>query len=202
MQAKATNPVDEYRKGLVLGTAQRLIAKNGKTTTLDIKNDLRKNHPNYYWPQNTDNNCLGVSEIMDGFFNQNLFAYSDNGTFRTYFNPVTAKKAVVKSATKNPSVKKAKPAKKAKSFTTTGTISRKKALDAMKNSGGRFFTVVFIKKDGTERTMNCQYLKDQTTSDLGYVKVRETGKMKTTPTDCVRQINLQTLKRFNTLKVK
>jgi len=57
-----------------------------------------------------------------------------------------------------------------------------------------FFTAVFVKKDGTERKINCQYMADQDMSNLGYVKVTDMVKKKSTPQDCIRNINLQTLK--------
>lgn len=69
-------------------------------------------------------------------------------------------------------------------------ISKTDALNLMKHSKGRFFTAVFTKKDGTTRELNCQYLKDQGTTDLGYVKVSKSGR----GTDKIRSINLQTIK--------
>lgn len=76
------------------------------------------------------------------------------------------------------------------------TISRTKALKLIEESRGHFFTVVFTTKNGTERQMNAQYLKDQK-STLGYIKVRETGKLKTSPDNCIRNVNIQTLKKLS-----
>lgn len=74
-------------------------------------------------------------------------------------------------------------------------ISRSNALNLMKNSKGRFFTVIFTKKDGTSREINCQYLKDQSDSELGYVKVQKrAGKA---PKDKIRNINLQTMRSLS-----
>lgn len=82
-------------------------------------------------------------------------------------------------------------------------MSRTSALEAMQNSKGRFFTVVFTTRGGATRTMNCQYLKDQGNSRLGYVKVREVCKIKTD--ECIRNVNLQTLSEYrsagNTYKI-
>jgi len=64
----------------------------------------------------------------------------------------------------------------------------------MKNNKGRFFTAVFAKKDGTTRTINCQYRKGQPASEFGYIQVNESGLLKTDPTKAIRQINMQTLK--------
>lgn len=64
----------------------------------------------------------------------------------------------------------------------------------MQSAKGQFFTAVFTKKDGTERVMNCQYLKDQEEPKIGYVKVKDAILRKTSPQDCTRNVNLQTLK--------
>jgi len=71
-------------------------------------------------------------------------------------------------------------------------ISKSKALELMSNNKGHFFTAIFIDKDGERRTINCQYLKDQKQSPLGYCKVRELNKLKRGE-ESIRQINLQTL---------
>ena len=71
-------------------------------------------------------------------------------------------------------------------------LGKRKALEYMSNNKGRFFTATFIDKDGKQRTINCQYLKYQAETVLGYVKVREAIKMKAGE-NSIRQINLQTL---------
>lgn len=35
-------------------------------------------------------------------------------------------------------------------------VDRKQALDLMKSTNGKIFSVVFVKKDGTDRKMNCR----------------------------------------------
>lgn len=72
-------------------------------------------------------------------------------------------------------------------------ISRKKALSLMMESKGRFFTVCFTKKDGKDRVMNCQYIKDDSSLHLGYLRVKDIAIGKKT-TSNYRSINLQTLK--------
>lgn len=79
-------------------------------------------------------------------------------------------------------------------------ISRTKALQLMENNHGHFFTATFTKKDGSERTMNCQYLKDQSASKLGYIKVKEPAALKRGET-AIKQVNLQTLKAVSIAKV-
>lgn len=70
-----------------------------------------------------------------------------------------------------------------------------KALDMMKSSKGRIFTVVFTKKNGTERMMNGQYIMDQDSPVMGYVKMRDVVlRKKDSKTTAIRNVNLQTLK--------
>jgi len=73
-------------------------------------------------------------------------------------------------------------------------ISRKRAYELMSTSKGRFFTATFITKKGTKRVINGQFLKSQKDLMLGYVKVKEACKHNTG--DCIRNINLQTLKKL------
>lgn len=77
--------------------------------------------------------------------------------------------------------------------------SKTRAHALITSAGGSFFTVNFIKKNGESRVMNCQYLKGQKISVLGYVKVKETKLMRTDPENAIREINLQTVK---SLKIK
>jgi len=74
----------------------------------------------------------------------------------------------------------------------TKNISRTQALELMKNNKGHFFSAVFVTKGNKLRTINGQWLKDQGPSDLGYVKVRETSKLKSGK-EAIRNVNLQTL---------
>lgn len=181
--------------------SNKLLKANNTITTLEVKIELRTKFPRIKWNQ---------SEIHDYFVNgvnNNIFeVVDDNGTYRTYASKNKSKT--------NKSMKK--PIKVPISNVTVGTtpaqvislaptqtksrkdnrISRTKAYEMMKNNKGRFFTATFIKKDNTERTINCQFLKDQTELNMGYVRVRESSKLKTNPKDATRQINLQTLKRL------
>lgn len=75
-------------------------------------------------------------------------------------------------------------------------ISRRNALDLMKNSRGAFFTAVVTKKDKTKRVINGQFVKGQEPSELGYVKVKEAVKLKTGSTSSIRHINLQTIEEL------
>lgn len=73
------------------------------------------------------------------------------------------------------------------------SISRTTAVEMMKESKGRFFTVVYKKKDGSERQMNCQYLKGQRKSSLGYVKVKEASLLRKDPENCIKSIDSRTV---------
>ena len=59
--------------------------------------------------------------------------------------------------------------------------------------GGIDFTATFVKKDGSKRTINAQYVKEQKDSALGYVLVKEAKLMKANAKEQIRNINVQTL---------
>lgn len=70
-------------------TALSLITKNGSTTTLDIKTELRKLYPLEMWVQKV------VSEVLDQYQDDVGLECLDNGTYRTYsfsINKVSRKK--------------------------------------------------------------------------------------------------------------
>jgi hypothetical protein len=146
---------------------------------------------------------------MDVFATQGKFTYSDAGSYRIYSYKMA--KTVRKTPMKKTAVKRAgsKVGKAAVKHTTTNSISRKKALHMIAGNRGHFFTATFIKKDGTTRTINAQYMKGVGSPaadwSAGYVRVKETGKMKTGH-NAIRQVNLKTLKELriagNTYKVK
>lgn len=199
-----TKNVDSTRKGLVLVVAQELLKPSNKVTNLEIKNELRKKHSGYYWDQ------AFVSSTMDEYSTSGVFKYMDNGTFRTYFDPKrkmpTSK--VVKAPAKVVAMKPTKTVKKVQSkdkWTTTSSISRKKAIDYMQNNKGHFFSAMFTKKDGSDRVINCRYLSGQDLN-LGYVKVKETCLVRANDANPIRQINMQTLKKLaiggNVYKIK
>ena len=65
-------------KKAVLDTAKQLCKANNTVTTLEIKTELRRDYPYYYWDQQT------VSNYMAQLAGDGLFTYTDNGTYRTY----------------------------------------------------------------------------------------------------------------------
>lgn len=66
----------KLNKTAVLICAVELMLDNGSTTTLDVKNKLRKNH---YSCSQTE-----VSSFMRDLASEEKWKHSDNGVFRTY----------------------------------------------------------------------------------------------------------------------
>lgn len=180
------------RMGVITGTAVRLLQANNTVTTLEVKNQLRVDFPNEKWLQKE------VSDQMASLARSGNLTFEDNGTFRTYSlkevkvkkvaktTPVIATRKTMSSTAKQVvSILKGQKAKR---------ISRTNALDLMLNSKGRFFTAEFITKEGNCRVMNCQLIKDQKQTKLGYVKVREASLMRSAnPEKAIRNVNIQTL---------
>lgn len=54
-------------------------------------------------------------------------------------------------------------------------ISKTEALNLIKKSAGKFITIKFTKKDGSERLMNCKFHNN---TELGLVRVTEICKLK------------------------
>lgn len=215
-QTNTKMTTNQLMKNAALAVANKLLKANNTVTTLEIKVELRKTDPEFFWDQAT------VSRLMDEFAQAGTFVYTDNGTYRIYSNPLSTVSAsqtavgVSGSAgcsgttgipTRTTSTASAivvnVPTKKTK--TPRNTITRTKALELVQNSKGHFFKVVFTKvEDGSERTMNCQYVKGQTVSPLGVVKVKETslqkklkqtGDINTIPSKSViRSFNINNLK--------
>lgn len=65
-------------KDAVLTVAKQLAKANNTVTTLEIKLELRRDYPYYYWTQQV------VSNYMDQLAGDGIFTYTDNGTYRTY----------------------------------------------------------------------------------------------------------------------
>lgn len=147
---------------IIAATVQELIKRNGKTTTLEVKTILRSNFSTWSWTQQE------ISDTLDAFYKNGTIAdleYDDNGTYRTYYliipQPV---QSIASNAGSGNTLK-----------TSTQSISRTKAINLIKESKGRFFTVEFFKQDGTVRIMNGQVKKSSFQDSLGYIKVRESN---------------------------
>lgn len=185
---------------VVLDTAKRLCKSQNKVTTLEIKAEVRRLHPNEEWNQDF------ISKVM--MTGTSIFDHYDtitgNKLHRVYSLKNTSintknkdsKMAQTKTAVKKAATKGSSSTKTISRNPSQTRISRSKALEMMENSKGHFFTATFVSKKG-ERTINCQYLKDQSRSKLGFVKVKEAIKAKLDPKDAIRQINLQTISRLS-----
>lgn len=168
--------INKVKQGYMSTVIMSLLQANNTISTLEVKDELRKLYPEFSWLQRD------VSTFMNDMHLAGDLTYDDNGTFRTYSG----------EAKKKTSTKKDKKGKKLSKIKAT-PISKKAALELMLNNKGYFFTAEYTKKNGDFRVMNCQCITPQDTS-LGYVKVKEASLMRTDPKNCIRQINMQTLK--------
>ena len=174
--------------------ANALCNAQNQFTTLELKNELRKKYPNEIWNQ------MDVSLEMINLEQQGHFTYTDNGNFRTYYaNPSlqgtqTASTTSVQTKT-NKLIQRAMQTQTPMQTSSTPSIKRigrTKALEIIENTNGKFFSVRFIKQNGDERLMACQYVKGTKRSPLGYVLLKDikAGKSKS--------VNLQTLSEVKT----
>lgn len=226
------------KEAIIIAAANKLLTANNTVTTLEIKNELRKTHSTMWWDQQSISDCMRTASnnaSFDFIDNGTFRVYSGTPTrvpANTQAAPVAKRPVgrprkvgtptVVPTPVASPApvtVSPAAPVKKAKAKVVAGLkftgpakyLSRTTAKKLMSDNKGHFFTAVFVDKKGNDRLMNCQYLKDQTGADLGYVKVNEAslvrearkapknaagkpidanGKVITT----IRNVNLQTLK--------
>lgn len=216
-----SNKMKDSQKLLLRMAAAFLIKKNGSTTTLEIKDSLRERFPKMSWTQDQ------VSQEMQEIYDNNEFKdlqFEDTGEFRVYHlglptlsrkdqidpnvvlnsNPqqVNASGNTGNTQGWSPSQTVTKVPKKTKAVKPVGTttnLSRTAIVDLMKESKGRFYTVTFIKKDKTVRTINGQTKKSNFMDNLGYINFRESNGNQ-------RRVNPQTITEIsisgNVYKVK
>lgn len=181
--------VNQLMKDAALVQAENLAKANNTFTTLELKTELRKTDPNFFWTQAI------VSTIMSELEQEGKFTYTDNGVFRTYslvgyLVPNTTNQPANVTATGINGVAPTITGYTGSGITgitgitgnigsaspkTTKRISRTKALELLASNKGRFFKAVFIKKNGDERVINCQF---DSTTPLGNVRVKEASLMK------------------------
>lgn len=194
------NITKQTMKDAVEQVANQLMTRDGNITTLFLLRELKVQYPNVFWNQYDTGSTPGVSNLFHELVAEGKFrSIANNGTYQTYvptgFVAVGTTiqklgKAISKSSSKKASTK---VLDQGKGITIKGTkLSRTQALQLMQDNKGRFFTVTFSKKDGTARTLNGQYVAGQNPDPLGYVKVKEAGKMKSGENP-IRNVNLQTL---------
>lgn len=141
----------------IIFVAQQLLAK-GPTTTLDIKNECRVQYPNDTFYQ------ADVSDVMTTLAPSHIYGLlaNDDGTHKTYYvSAAHLLKSVMTSSTANIVVKAADI-----------ECTKKELVQLLRDSCGKFFGITFIKKDGTERTLNGHIAKDNFISDMGYLQIK------------------------------
>lgn len=140
-------------KDAVLTVAKGLLKANNTVTTLEVKTELRRDYPYYYWTQDI------VSKYMSQLAGDGIFDFKDNGTYRIYSFPVT-------KATKTVVASKSKPfTKKVKNLPASGskTINKTTALNMVQANG--VDKVIFK----TGRTVTGSDIRSQKKSALAYV---------------------------------
>ncbi len=130
----------------VIASAISLLTK-GSTTTLDIKIACRNAYPNDKFYQSD------ISDIMDKVAPNVIkgLAYSDTGTYRVYHTNVSTQPIITQ--------------------TSVITVSKKDMVKVLRENVGKFFGITFIKKDGTQRTLNAHMSNKSFINDLGYLNV-------------------------------
>lgn len=193
----------QQRNQAILDMANALCNANNTFSTLELKNELRKKFPNEIWNQ------VDVSIAMVDLADSGKFNFTYNGNFRTYFavpslqgtqvqnqtknsNLTMVSKLITKAQSSNNTANVPTKAVKVKAPIVTKRISRTKALEIIKNTNGKFFSVKFEKKNGDDRLMGVQYVKGTKPDPLGYVLLKDLKAKKS------KSVNLQTLSEIKT----
>lgn len=155
-------------KDAVLKVAKDLAKANNTVTTLEIKNELRRDYPYYFWTQDV------VSKYMADFAGDGTFTYTDNGTYRTY-SLTTPKQAAITAGPVSKTVKTSlskvsgKISKKnTKIINTTGAISQATAAGLGSHKG--FESVVIVRKSGPV-TYTKKDIQGQKKSPMSYMSL-------------------------------
>ena len=175
------------KKEKVLAIAKELCKANNTVTTLEIKNELYKRYPYNKWNQKE------VSNTMNDLYQEGKFTFTitragqvdEHRIYSLVSNTKPTKTNTMKTTPSTPT--------RTRTRSTSTRISRSKALDLIKNSNGKFFTVTFIKKDGTRRVMNGQHTSDMGTSSLGYINVKDITAVRRKESATIKSVNLQTI---------
>lgn len=167
-------------KDAVLAVAKSLAKANNTMTTLEIKTELRRDYPYYFWTQKV------VSDYMDQFAGDGVFTYKDNGTYRIYSLTKTkatagpVSKSIVSVTTSTgggiAKVSGAVATKKAAVKKSKNTVSRANVLklvtgpnfESMSITGIGIVTLVTVK---SQKKSVQGYLTPSKLSKLTHVKV-------------------------------
>lgn len=159
------------QENIVLLVATNMLNKSATISTLEVKKECRRLFPKLTWNQSD------VSQWMIDIHTTGqilCLQYKYTGVFREYYidglldiptntfpvgviNPANA--AIIKD-NQNKAVK----------------LSRTKIVEKMMSSGGRFYTVTFVKKDGSTRVMNGRTFANNFLNTLGYINFIENKK--------------------------
>lgn len=151
-------------KDAVLTVAQSLAKAKNTVTTLEIKVELRRDYPYFFWTQDT------VSKFMDQLAGDGLFTYTDNGTYRIY-SLVGASKVVTKTVA--PRVKKTLTKTVAAGKGTANTVvntPRVTWAQVLNLASNPKFQSVTLKGG---KIVDSFTIKTQKKSPFGYIKPKE-----------------------------
>jgi hypothetical protein len=160
-------------KDAVLAVAKRLAKGNNTVTTLEIKTELRRDYPYYFWTQQV------VSDFMSQFAGDGIFTYTDNGTFRTYSvasasqvaqtaGPVS--KQVTKTLATAPKRGRGRPRKNQNTAFVQTTINRSLAHSYAGDPNFESF-------DFGGKVITRAYIRAQKKSPLGYLSKNKLNKL-------------------------
>lgn len=184
-KTQSNNNTMKAMKDAVLAVAKSLAKANNTVTTLEIKTELRRDYPYYFWTQKA------VSDYMDQLAGDGVFTYKDNGTYRIYSltktkataGPVSKSIVSVTTSTGGGIAKvsgtvatKKAPVRKSKNTTSRATISRANVLklvtdpnfESMSITGIGTVTLVTVK---SQKKSVQGYLTPSKLSKLTHVKV-------------------------------
>ena len=143
-------------KDAVYTTAKQLLKANNTVTTLEVKNELRRDYPYYFWTQDV------VSKFMAQLAGDGVLNYKDNGTYRIYS---LANTTPAKSIPASPIVKVQSRRKKKKKPSKNGVIFRSSVANFVDGASNSFEAVTL----SSGKTVDRNTIRNQKKSLLGYI---------------------------------
>lgn len=183
--------IERSKFDVIHEAALDVLSTKQQIEVADVFNHLLNHFPNQYWLE------AEVSDTLWSLAEDGKLQWMGIGTYsKTQKSQTMSLKelANMMGITMENIEEKSVYNKSEKKKMVKKTISRTKAVELMENSKGKFFTATFLKKDGTERTINCQYQKGQK-NKLGYIGVHEAKLMKKVGSNnnSLKSINAQTI---------
>lgn len=143
-------------KDAVYTTAKQLLKANNTVTTLEVKNELRRDYPYYFWTQDV------VSKFMAQLAGDGVLNYKDNGTYRIYS---LANTTPAKSIPASPIVKVQSRRTKAQKPSKYGVIFRSSVANFVDGASNSFEAVTL----SSGKTVDRNTIRNQKKSLLGYI---------------------------------